>query len=331
VTDRTTSPDERSGRKAARLDAEAAAWLVRLEGGPLDAAGREALEAWLAIGPEHPAALVEAREAWNELGRLPPLPPSAANDNPRSPVRRRALGALAASLVVAAGLGALRLGDPVTAFTADHRTGPGERRHVLLPDGSQAELDSGTALALRYDAGRRTVELLEGEAVFTARPAEQAGGRPFVVAAAGGEAEALGTRFLVARRGERTLVSVLEHRVGVAAPVTDGTPERIVLEAGQQVAYSRQGLLGPAQAVEPDAVAPWRDGRLVFDRLPLAEAVATLNRYRTGRILVLDPALGARRVSGVFNLDQLDGALGIIVAELEARSLQIPPFVTLLY
>ena len=43
----------------------------------------------------------------------------------------------------------------------------------------------------------------------------------------------------------------------------------------------------------------WREGVLVFRDMPLSEAVAEINRYRPGRIMVLDDALAARRVSGV--------------------------------
>ncbi|SMF48170.1 FecR family protein [Tistlia consotensis] len=321
-------PAHRPGRSA-RIEAEAAAWQVRIEGGPLDAGAGRALAIWLAGDPAAAEALADAEATWRELGRV--APPPAANDAAPWIGRRRLLGGLAAGLVLAAGLGAYGLGDPVTALIADYRTGPGERRSVRLPDGGQAELDSGTALALRYDGKRRAVELLAGEALFTAAPAAAAGGRPFLVRAAGGEAEALGTRFLVSLGAAATTVTVLEHRVAVSAPAAGGAAPRVVLAEGERVAYSAAVGLGPVARVTPDAVAPWREGRLVFDDVPLAEAVATLDRHRRDRILLLDPALAGRRVSGVFEIARLDGALEIIAAELDARRLALPPFATLLY
>ncbi len=241
---------------------------------------------------------------------------------------QRTIEAEAAAWVVllAAGLGAVQVADPLTALRADHRTAPGEIRAVSLPDGSTAELGSDSAIAVAFDDTRRAVRLLRGEAVFTVAAAAGA----FAVTAAGGEARALGTRFLVRTEDDAADVAVLLHSVAVTPPDTAGRGEAVVLTEGQAVGYSRTGL-GPVRTVDPARVAAWRRGRIVFDGAPLAKAVAELSRYRRGRILVLDPALAARRVSGVFRIDDIDGAVAMIAAELGARAVALPPFLTALY
>ena len=71
----------------------------------------------------------------------------------------------------------------------------------------------------------------------------------------------------------------------------------LALEAGQQARYGAVAVTAPARADMEQAMG-WREGVLVFRDMPLSEAVAEINRYRPGRIMVLDDALAARRVSG---------------------------------
>ena len=44
----------------------------------------------------------------------------------------------------------------------------------------------------------------------------------------------------------------------------------------------------------------WREGVVVFDDAPLAEAVAEMNRYTRHPVTLADDRIGAFRVSGVF-------------------------------
>jgi transmembrane sensor len=327
--------DPKEGEKA--IEAEAAAWVVRLEAGPLDEAERQAFEAWLVQSETHAVAFAFARETWADLGRLrraawrQPNPYQAAQSHlpDNRPVSRRWMWqSLAASLVLAAGLGAFYAGD----MRADHRTAPGETRVVALPDGSTAQLNTDTAIALRFDQERREVELLAGEAAFTVARVADAEQRPFVVRAADGRVRALGTRFVVYRRDAVVDVTVLEHRVEIALDGASTAKSNIVvLEAAQAVRYDGASGLGQVRQVDPESAAAWLRGRLVFNQVPLTYAVAELSRYRHGEIIIMNSDLAQRRVSGVFRLDDLDRALGLIAAELDARAVTVPPFITALY
>jgi transmembrane sensor len=327
------------------VEAEAAAWVIRLGGDPLRAGERRALDRWLAEHADHQAAFDYARSTWAGLAALRDAPgslsddivpsapgmapcPVAARFRPRTWVRA---GALAATVLIAFGLGILWLGDPITMLTANYRTAPAETRTVALPDGSTADLGPASAVALRFDNRERRIELLAGVVYVTAAPMAAGEGRPFVVEAANGTAEALGTRFIVERLPDAVEVTVTEHRVEVAAAPAAGPVDAAVLSPGQSVRYGQDAGLGPVEDVSLDHVAARRRGRLVFDRAPLSEVVAALNRYRHGRIVVADTALGGRRVSGVFDTSRLDEALASIARELGARTAAVPPFVTLLY
>ncbi|MRB43370.1 iron dicitrate transport regulator FecR, partial [Bacillus thuringiensis] len=52
-------------------------------------------------------------------------------------------------------------------------------------------------------------------------------------------------------------------------------------------------------------VMAWRERMLVFNDVPLATVIDEINRYRPGMLLLLDKALGRRRVQARFSLDQL--------------------------
>jgi transmembrane sensor len=324
-----------------RIEAEAAEWVVRLEAGRLDGAERRRLEAWCRRSPAHERALAYARRTWAELGAVEPpaytTPTSAAADDPTAgrrtpgsqgrPKRRLGLG-LAASLLLAGALGAVSALDPVTALRADHTTRVGEVREITLPDGSTVQLDTDTALAVDFAGPARSVTVLDGAAAFSVAANGDAG--PFVVRAAGGSARALGTEFVVRAAGDRAQVKVLADRVRITAGQGADAPSK-VLSSGQAVDYGgADGRLGAVRAIDPRRVATWREGRLVFDDVPLAAAVAEINRYRGGRVAVLDSTLAERRVSGVFRIADLDRAPRRIARELGARTTSVP-FLTVLH
>ena len=213
-------------------------------------------------------------------------------------------------------------------LTADHHTQAGERRRVTLPDGSRVELGPASAIKLDYNASARRVVLLSGLAHFTAAPVASAADRPFIVAAANGQASVLGTEFMVAHVPGGAEVTVLEGQVEVARRAAEYGLAR-VLARGQAVRYSAAGL-GLVRAVNVRRATAWRRGRLIFDKAPLGEVVAALNRYRRGQIIITDPALASRRISGIFQTATPEAALATIARDLRVNTLSLP-LLTLLY
>jgi transmembrane sensor len=319
------------------METKAAAWVIRLGGTPLRDDERRGFEHWLTEHPEHRAAFDRARSTWADLAALKTEPGEIIPFRLRhAPVSARPmLGRVPAAVVVmlvGAGVGAFWYGNPLVMLTADYRTSPGESRSITLADGSTVQLDTASALAVHFDGHERRVELLAGEAYFTVTPMQGTETRPFVVEAANGTAKALGTQFMVARQRGGAQVTVAEHRVQVAAMVPNADrPGMAVLSPSQSVHYDRASGLGAITSVDLDQAAAWRRGRLVFDKVPLADVVAALNRYRRGRIVIADSSLAGRRVSGVFKTGDLTDALASITQELGVRTASVPPFVTLLY
>lgn len=302
---------------AARDPAEQAAldWFVRLRSLPGPTAQqRQDFARWLDASADNPRQFAAVERAWDqshdaarmlardEAASLEHL--LARMDVPHRPAANRTrrwslASALAGlSLILLVGMW-LEHPHCLQDFAADYVTPPGASLSVMLADGSQVTLDADSALAVDIKEGERSVRLLRGRAYFQVSH----DGRPFVVATPGSEVRVLGTRFDVAVLANGTAVAVAEGKVAVRA--TSGT---VTLERGQGVQVVA-GQLATAEAVDPEAVADWRQGRLVFHDAPLADVVNTIARYHHGRIVLLDKDLGARRISGTFASDDPMAAL----------------------
>ena len=310
-----------------RIRQAAADWTVRMSDSPLSESERHSLQAWLGLDARHGEALQFARQTWGDLASLPApaldvprLSPSHQRAAPPARRRRRVLRWLSsASLIALLGLLSWTQGPALyLPLVADHLTATGEVRTFELPDGSEATLDAHSAIRLDYTAQARRIELLAGSAVFQTAPVGANESRPFIVEAAGGRAQALGTRFLVSRDdSQQALVGVMEHRVAVSKH-----SHSLILEEGQSARYGADGSI-ERLTLDLARASSWQRGMLVFDQVPLQQVVDQLNRYRPGHILIGDRQLAQRKVSGVFRVDDLEGAVGTLAGELKAQQREL--------
>lgn len=301
----------------------AAEWFVRLRDDAVSDGDRAAFAAWRDADPAHAEAYREMERLWGGLdrigdrigrraaGRRGADRALRARTGPKAPGRRRALRRMAAAASVAAAVGAGAYALTPTGLLADHRTGAGEQRRVTLEDGSTAHLNTATALSADFTAGSRRIALHGGEAYFEV--AKDAA-RPFVVEAAGGRIEALGTAFSVRHREGAVEVIVTESKVAVSGPGRAAA----VVAAGQGVRITDAGVGRVAPADARRALA-WRRGRLVFDNRPLGEVLAELERYRPGRIVIIDGGLASLPVTGAFAVADSDVTLETIERTLPLR------------
>jgi transmembrane sensor len=305
---------------------EALRWLVVLKDRAATDADRAAFQDWLQADPRHQAAWTRAQSVWMRVGKFGPAfanqsagvpdrrptaaPPTTwlAPARPtRPPGRRRFLYAAAAVAAVAAPAAVL-LSRP--DFFADHSTAVGERRKLTLEDGSTVELAGSSSLSVDFSAEARRVVLHDGEAFFDV---VRDGTRPFVVQAADGSSQALGTSFDVKRQGTEVTVAVVEHAVAVSS-----AGNRVVVEQGQQIRYGARRL-DKVREADLAQVEAWRRDRLIFHETPLGEVIADLERYRGGRIVMTDARLRDIPVTAVFDARQADAALDTIASSLAIR------------
>jgi len=233
---------------------------------------------------------------------------------------------IAAGLAAAVGgiVIALMLHPIAPAIKADYATAVGEQRFVLLPDGTGAQLNTNTRLTVNYTAGTRGVDLLRGEASFSVVKDAH---RPFIVRANGGETRAVGTEFVVENSRDVTHVTVLEGRVIVAGSVVSEAhrTERVLIP-GESVDYDIHGGVSPSYQGNIARVRAWQAHRILFNNLPLADALREYNRYAATPIIVDAPATADRLISGTFHigdeaafLDAIQTALKVVASRESSR------------
>ncbi|QPG61858.1 FecR domain-containing protein [Pseudomonas sp. BIGb0427] len=245
---------------------------------------------------EEDEALARFRE---ELKQRFPLPA------PTPTKRKRATGKTLGLVVLALAAGALWL-DP--AYQTQHLASQvGQRQALQLADGSQVLLDSDSELTISWHLRTRQVELQRGQALFQVSPRVY---RPFLVDAGGAGVRVVGTRFNVNRNGQDVQVTVAEGKVAVRGRATEAVT---LLEPGQQLRV-RDGIAGPVTQVSADDVTAWKDNRLVFASTPLAEVIATLQRYHRQPIRLIDPGMARLPVSGVFDSAHVERLLALLPA-----------------
>lgn len=311
-----------------------------MHSGEVSDADRQAFRRWHEQDPAHRAAYAEAEALWNELGDVADprcrslsnagsqASPDASAGSRHGPVRPgwQAMAVVASLLLtIVLGLG------PLGGFDnprADHVTAVGEVRAITLDDGSTVHLNTDTALAVHFSEGRRKIELYRGEAFFTVMPDAA---RPFEVKAGRRVTRAVGTAFNVHIQKTAVDVSVTEGRVRVLASAGDqGESGGLLLNPGEAVRYVSDGNISPYRVQATAHPASWRQGRLVFVDQPLQRVIAELDRYQTGRILLLDASIANARFSGTLKLSDTESALTAIENSLPVNVIQLTPYLTLL-
>lgn len=295
---------------------KAALWAARLEGGTLDAADRNALDAWLAEKPAHRALLSDYCQFSADLEQqLPALVSSGAVKMPASaqPSRRRwsfswltlAGGTLAAAAAVALFLTVSSPAPGVETLA----TSVAQRQSFTLSDGTRVELNAQTSLLVENTRDERRVRLASGEAYFAVA---QDPSRPFIVETPTGSVRVTGTVFNVRTDKVSELeVTVVEGSVQVRPSDTAGTGPRspAALTAGDYlIATSASVTRLPLDASGVEDALAWRQGKIVFNNTPLHVALARFAQYH-GRGIIPTPAAEKLPLGGPYSLDDLKGFL----------------------
>lgn len=309
------------------VDREAHDWMMRFADGNASQTDLAAFKEWSVRDPAHAEAFTRACRLWEAIGPASKVMAGARHARRSVHVGRRAFigGAIAAS---AAGAGYIAVRPPLglwpslAELAADYRTAPGEQRSIALTEGPSVELNTRTSIALRASAdGANRIELLGGEAEIATRPEMN---QTVEVIAADGHVTAADAVFNI--RYEYGIVRTT--CVGGALDVMHGD-RSIRLHRGEQVVYSPDGL-GPVKSADLAAVTAWKNGVLVFQLTPLADAIAEINRYRPGRIVVTNEALGRRLFSARFQIANIGGVVAQIQQVFGASVTSLPGGIVLL-
>ncbi|MBN3724070.1 FecR family protein [Burkholderia sp. Ac-20379] len=316
----------------------ASAWLLRLRSGDAGPADAAAFERWSA---DHPQAARQLRETWSLLRAA--AGEVAQEERARGGAwrgvaeRERAMRTGRRAFVgfaVAAGASWLAIRPPlglwpsVGDLTANYRTATGEQRQIALSSRVTVEMNTQTRLDTIAAPGAQGFELVSGETEIDAQApvpgrAEQL--KPVTVVAGSGRIQAAVARFNVRRGNDgQVCVTCLSGQVAIDHP-----HGRRVLGADDQVTYDDRRVDAVAR-VDTGPVTAWRRGVLVFNDVPLSDVVAQINRYRPGKVILRNAALGENRMQAQFPIARVDNVIDLLGRMYGARITRLPGNIVLL-
>ncbi len=286
-----------------RLRREAARWFGRMRGSNAFRHNRR-FKAWLDADPRHRATYERLVSRWDASYLLTQsetvesyLRPSAS----RSGGPARIALALAALILAIAALGlALLIGVHARSHAVELASAIGQRRTLVLADGSRLVLDADSAVSPEITAGRRTVRLLRGRARFAVANAVA----PFVVLAGDAVVTAHGTEFDVDRvAADQVDIVLIQGAVDIARrrPLSLLGPERLLRLSGHERASLRKAAILVSPRGEPASAQDWTVGPLSFVQTPMGEALVEANRYSLRKIRLASPDLATLQITGVFD------------------------------
>jgi transmembrane sensor len=283
------------------IDTTAARWAARVDRGSLSAEDQRALDAWLEADRRHLGAFARARAVSAHFDRAAALgdsfDPAAFEESGRTGFRRWRAPWVATGL--AASLAAFALVLVLHATAGQYATRRGEVRLVPLADGSAITLNTDSKLAVAYSKAERKVELLAGEALFNVAKDRS---RPFIVHAGDTTVRAVGTSFTVRRlAGQKIQVLVREGVVEITRDMIDVQPIRVSAETLAVAAPEVPMTVAPVPSPQIDRELAWQQGMISLDGRTLREAADEFARYNRIPIVIEDPEIAGRTVTGLFS------------------------------
>lgn len=298
---------------------QAAQWYALLRSGHASDPQRSQWREWLQACDEHRVAWRYVEDISHRFTALQqtPHPLQTSESLMRADQRVRQRRRMLVGLAAVAGTGLLGsaawhnawIPARLLAWSADYRAGVGMPREIELPDGSRIWLNSDSACDVDYSPTLRRLVLLTGE-LFIATAADP--DRPFVVDTAQGRLRALGTRFNLRLSEGHTQLAVYEG----AVEVTPRAGRVTLIQAGEQVRFTRERVLSPAPA-DPARQA-WTHGVLLAQDISLREVVQELRRHRHGHLAVAEE-IADLKVYGSFPVWDTDRALAMLTTVLPIR------------
>lgn len=305
--------------------------------GTATAADAEAVRAWLAQPANQRLAHYWMQQHWDALAAAPAL---ATPDEPDyEALLQRTRLHLAPAVpryqpapvwrrwAAAAGLAATLAGGGWLYYSAHRAPAPlavatdfGQTRALTLPDGSQVTLNGHSTLryATTWQPDQPREVWLDGEGFFSVQ--HMANSQRFLVhTTAGLQVEVLGTKFVVARRGDQTRVVLLQGKVRVE--FDDHQQPDVLLRPGELVeTHDDQPALVTHKKVHTAPYAAWKDAQLVLDETSIAELATRLHDTYGLDVEVTTPELNRRRVTGTVPVSELPTLLQALEETFQLRA-----------
>jgi ferric-dicitrate binding protein FerR (iron transport regulator) len=219
-------------------------------------------------------------------------------------------------LLVALGFGAyysnLFTGPPVAETLCISGEQP---QPVVLPDGTQVRLNSGSTLSYSkyFGKGNKRQVTLNGEAFFEVAKNPE---KPFVIDAGASEIKVLGTVFNVkARQGINAVVAVQEGKVSFKGKEQT---EGIILTANEVGVLAKDGNVKKIDQSAQNYFS-WFNHFLDFDNMPLSQVVEQLSLIFDVQIEVANPTLKNKYFTAYMKGKSIDEVMNQLALSMELK------------
>ena len=183
----------------------------------------------------------------------------------------------------------------------------GEKAEVVLPDGSNVWINSGSTLTYdRHFNGKERSVYLQGEAYFEVTENKK---RPFIVHTKHITVQALGTSFNVRSYETDSLASavLLEGKVKVSA-----SGHETILSVNERATFDKRKQTLLADRVEALNFIEWKNGNIYFSNQTYDEIARALSRIYNVEIQFASEQLRPMRFSGTLGSSGIKNALDIL-------------------
>jgi ferric-dicitrate binding protein FerR (iron transport regulator) len=190
----------------------------------------------------------------------------------------------------------------------------GAKTQVVLPDGSNVWLNSGSSLSYpsRFDAKSRNVELT-GEAFFEVVKNEKT---PMLVSAGGIQVKVYGTKFnLNAYVGGKEIKTALVE--GKVSLIVNGSTKENFLKPGYAALFNcNKRILEIKKIGDIDEFIGWKDGKLLFRDEKFVNILEKLERWYNVEIHLSDKTLEHYALYATFFDENIEQVLNILASSL---------------
>ena len=186
------------------------------------------------------------------------------------------------------------------------QTSIGEKREILLVDGSKVWLNENSRLSFptSFSSNQRKVEL-EGEAFFEIEKNPDA---PFTIEMAEANVTVLGTSFNINARAENPQLAVIV-RTGKVRLQSNQNKESLILIKGEKGLLDVKSHVLEKQKEADSNDFAWQTGVLRFKGKPLSEVIDIINDFYKGEATISQISMRQCLFDGRLQEENLQGAL----------------------
>jgi len=194
----------------------------------------------------------------------------------------------------------------------------GELKKIFLPDGTVVTLNSASKLSYQPKFANTREVYLDGEAFFDVAHNPD---KPFIVHLNSADIKVLGTKFNVKGWPEQKKYQVVVEtgKVSFSSKKDNGNSAEVLLTKNQMSTMEIGKKPAPPVQVDAQVQTAWLTGQLIFNKAPLKEVIAELERKYDVSITAADNACLTRLLTASFKDESLETIIKTVGRALDLK------------